>query len=178
MADGTVHMALFKEDQIDQAAEAITRLREMGITDNDISVISGVPLSEHILGRPVSWTTVPRVALIGAVLGFLAAVTFLVISQIFYPIRVGMMPPVPIPTSLVVVFELTMLGMLLSTFFGVFTESITPTHGPKGYDASISDGQIGILFTSPTNLDSDVHHRLSELGAEVVHRAEVKKLWP
>jgi hypothetical protein len=32
----------------------------------------------------------------------------------------------------VVIFELTMLGLLLSTFLGVFIEMISPTYGPAG----------------------------------------------
>jgi hypothetical protein len=71
-----------------------------------------------------------------------------------------------------------MLGLLLSTFLGVFVEMISPTYGPAGYDPRITDGHIGILFSSPNDLDNEVHNQLSELGAEMVHRAEVKKLWP
>jgi hypothetical protein len=177
MADGTVHIALFNEDQVDEAAEAISRLRSLGITDNNISVISGVPLSENILGRPMTWTRVPIIAGVGAVIGFLVAAALVFGTQVFYPIRAGSMPNAPIPTAIVVLFELTMLGMLISTFIGVFIETISPSYGPRGYDPRITDGHIGILFTSPTRLDDDIHSRLGELGAELVHRAEVKKLW-
>jgi hypothetical protein len=178
MAFGTVHLALFNENQIDEAAEAISQLRDLGIGDEDISVISGIPLSDRVLGRPMTWTRVPIIAGVGAIAGFIVAVLLVFGTQYFYPIRVGTMPSTPIPTSIVVIFELTMLGLLLSTFLGVFIEMISPTYGPAGYDPRVTDGHIGILFSSPTDLDSEVHSRMGELGAELVHRAEVKKLWP
>lgn len=178
MANGTVHLALFNEDQIDETSEAIAKLHEMGVPNDEISVISGVPLSERILGRPMSWTRVPYIAGAGAVVGFLAAATLVFGTQVFYPIRAGAMPNAPIPTSIVVLFELTMLGLLLSTLLGVVIEMISPSFGPAGYDESITHGKIGILFSSPTGKDSEIHAHLEHLGAKLIHRAEVKKLWP
>jgi hypothetical protein len=178
MANGTVYLALFREDQIDEAAEAISGLHELGISNDDISVISGIPLSEKILGRPMSWTRVPVIAGVGAVSGFILAALLVFGTQVFYPIRVGAMPNAPIPTSIVVLFELTMLGMLLSTMLGVVVEMMSPSFGPAGYDERVTDGHIGILFSSPGEKETEVHSRLKNLGAELVHRAEVKNLWP
>lgn len=176
MAEDTVHLALFGEEQIDQAAEAIGRLHELGISDADISVISGVPYSDKILGRPMSWTRVPQIALVGAGVGFLVALGLTAGTPMLYPIRVGGMPYVPIPTSIVVVFELTMLGLLISTFLGVFVETISPSYGPQGYHPKVTDGHIGVLFTCPPEQDVQMHDALKALGAELVHRSEVKNL--
>jgi hypothetical protein len=169
MGNDTVHIALFKEDQLEQAAEAIDKLRSFGISDKNISVISGQPFSDKILGRPMSWTRVPQIALAGAGVGFLTAMA-LNLTPTLYPIRVGGMPYLPIPTSIVVVFELTMLGLLISTFLGVFIETISPSFGPKGYDPRISDGYIGILFTCPFDCDEKMHSELQQMGAELIHR--------
>jgi hypothetical protein len=178
MAKNNVHLALFREDQLNEAAEAVARLRTMGIADQDITVISGIPISQAILGRPMSWTRVPIIAGAGAVIGFIVALLLVFGTQYIYPIRVGTMPNTPIPTSIVVVFELTMLGMLISTLIGVVVETISPSYGPSGYDPRITDGHIGVLFTSAADADSDIHQNLGELGAELVHHAEDKKLWP
>ncbi len=178
MPAAVVHLALFKEDQIDHAAEAISRLRSLGIRDKDITVISGIPYSEKILGRPLNWTTIGRIGLGGAVVGFLTGAALNFGTPALYPIRVAAMPVIfPIPTSIVVTFELTMLGLLISTFIGVFVETITPTFGPKGYHPKISDGHIGILFSGPSELDKGLHSALGELGAEMVHDVEEEKLW-
>jgi len=173
MAEETVHLALFKEDKVDHVAEALGRLRELGISDDDMSVISGVPYSDKILGRPMSWTRITQVGLVGAVLGFLVAAALVWGTPALYSLRVGGHPLFPIPTAIVVMFELTMLGLLISTFLGVFVEMISPSFGPKGYHPKVSDGHIAILFTCPPEQDRKMHAALTELGAELVHRSEV-----
>ena len=176
MADDNIHLALFKEDKIGQVADALGRLRELGIDDKDISVISGVPFSDKILGRPMIWTRVPQIGLVGAALGFGIAMFLNFGTPALYTLHVGGQSAFPIPTSIVVTFELTMLGLLLSTFVGVFVEMISPSYGPKGYHPKVSDGHIGILFTCPSELDRKMHVALTELGAELVHNSEVSKL--
>lgn len=172
MSNQPVHIALFKEDQIDHAAEAIERLRKIGIHDRDMSVISGVPFSDRILGRPMSWTRVPQIAAAGAVVGFLLSMA-LNLTPLLYPLHVGGMPLIPIPTSIVVTFELTMLGLLISTFLGVAIEAFSPSFGPKGYHPNVTNGEIGILFSCPPDLENNVHSALVELGAQHENRLEV-----
>ncbi len=177
MPKPVIHMALFEEDALEEVGEALDVLRGMGIPEGDISVISGVPFSEKMLGRPMSWTRVPIIAGVGAVIGFLTAAFFNFGTPLLYPIRVGGMAFQTMPTSIVLQFELTMLGLLISTFLGVFVEMISPSYGPSGYDARISDGHIGVLFTASADLDPNLHESLSALGAEIIHGAEEKKLW-
>jgi hypothetical protein len=168
-----LHLALFKEDQIDSAAEAVARLHQLGIRDKEISIISGVPYSDKILGRPMSWTRISQVALSGAVVGFLVAMALNILTVIQYPLIVGGQPLFPIPTSIVVTFELTMLGLLISTFLGVFIETMSPSFGPKGYHPKISDGYIGVLYQCAAKLDDDSTAQLSGLGAEFPPKEEV-----
>jgi len=173
MAEDNVHLALFREEHFEQATEAIACLHEMGIGDQDISVISGVPYSDKMLGRPMSWTRVPQIGLAGAGVGLLVALALAIGTPLLYPIRVGGMPFVAIPTSIVVAFELTMLGLLISTFLGVFVETISPSYGPQGYHPKVTDGYIGVVFTCPPEMDQSVHSALDKLGARLVHRSEV-----
>ncbi|MEA4909104.1 MAG: DUF3341 domain-containing protein [Chloroflexi bacterium] len=168
-----IHMALFTEQNVDQAAEAVAQLRKLGVSDHDMSIISGVPYSERILGRPMAWTRISLIGMAGAVVGFLLATALNVGPPFQYAIRVGSMPYTPIPTSIVVTFELTMLGLLIATFLGVFVETLSPSFGPKGYHPKISDGYIGILFSSPARTDERVQAMLSELGGELVDSSEV-----
>ena len=81
-----------------------TRCAELGVSDKDMSVISGVPFSEKMLGRPMSWTRVPLIAGAGALVGFLTAAFLNFGTPLLYPIRVGGMPYQTIPTSIVVHF--------------------------------------------------------------------------
>jgi len=107
--------------------------------------------------------------------GFLTAQLLNIGTVLQYPIKVGGMPYFPIPTAIVVTFELTMLGLLISTFIGVFVETISPSFGPQGYHPRVSDGYIGILFTCPPWEDEQMHAALKQLGAEIIHRSEVKE---
>lgn len=177
MARRIIHLALFNEDQVDETAEALEALRGVGIVDKDISVISGTPFSEKMLGRPQSWTRVPIIAIGGAVVGFLTAAFLNFGTPLLYPIRVGGMALQTLPTSFVIFFELTMLGLLISTFLGVFVEMIAPSFGPAGYDPRITDGHIGVLFWATPELDPKLHEALTNLGAEIINGAETKKLW-
>lgn len=173
--NSSVHLALFEEDRLDQVTEALDRLRSLGVKEEEMSVISGIPYSDKILGRPMSWTRVPYIAIGGALTGFLVALALSMGTPLLYPVRVGNQPFLPIPTTVVVVFELTMLGLLISTFIGVFVETISPSYGPKGYHPKISDGQIGILFSCPGCADETMHERLGELGAKILHGSEVQR---
>jgi len=132
------HIALFKEDQLDQVTDALERIQKIGIPEWDISIISGVPIHEKALGRPISWTRIPIIGMAGAFLGFLAASFLNFGTPWLYPLRVGGQPFFPIPTSIVVTFELTMLGLLISTFIGVFVETLSPTYGPTGYHPDVT----------------------------------------
>lgn len=167
-----VHLMLFPEDRLDEVAEALSQLRESGYSHDDISVISGVPLSERILGRPLAWTRIGRFGIIGAILGFLIAIVLTVGTPLLYGLRVGGQPIIAIPTSIVVFFELTMLGLLISTFLGVAVEMITPSFGPQGYHPDVNAGKVAILFNGGKKLDHNLEQSLVELGAEF---AEVQK---
>jgi len=175
MARWRVHQALFKENAIDQVAEAVARLRTLGVHDKDISVISGVPYSPAILGRPMSWTSIGIFSILGALGGITASLLLNFGTPLLYPIRVGGMPLLSIPPTIVLTFELGMLGLMIATFIGVVLEMITPTYGPKAYNPKVTDGYIGVVFSAPRDMDDRVQAVVSELGGELVpEEGEVK----
>ncbi len=174
MSEGTIHMALFNE--IDPAAEAISKLRELGIPDREMSIISGVPYSDKMLGRPMSWTRLPVYSIAGFLGGLVVSLLLNWGTPLQYPIRVGNMPYLPIPTTLVLTFEISMLGLMFFTFLGVIWESAFPSFGPKVYRDEVSDGRIGVVFNCPPEIHTQVHEAISSLGAEWVHRAEAINL--
>jgi len=176
MVSDTVHLALFQEDRVDQVAEAITRLRRLGVKERKMSIISGVPYSDKILGRPMTWTRVPLIGAVGALAGIGLGLILNFGTPLLYPISVGGQPVLPIPPGIVVTFEMGMLGLMLATFLGVVLEMLTPSYGPKGYHPRISDGYIGILFDAPDEIDERLHTALTELGGEIIHRSEVGKI--
>jgi len=173
MSDTTL-LALFED--IDPAADAIEKLHEMGVTDDQINVISGVPVTHKMLGRPHPWTNVSRLALGGAVVGFCFGAFLNYGTPYLYTIPVGGQYITPVPPGMILIFEMTMLFALLSTFLGVFLDSYFPNYRPLEYVPEISDGKIGIFFKYPQDEQKKFVDALSKLGAESVKPAEAQQL--
>jgi hypothetical protein len=169
MPDKTL-LALFPD--IDPTATAIEKLHDLGLRDDQVEVISGVPVIERILGRPRQWTNVTRLALGGAAVGFLTAGFLNFGTPRMYAVPVGGQPLLPIPPGLILFFELTMLFMLLATFLGVFLDSYFPNYRPLHYVPEISDGKFGVFFKCPAGEESRFTDAMRQLGAESVKPAE------
>jgi len=173
MSDTTL-LALFED--IDPAANAIEKLHEMGVTDDRINVISGVPIMHRMLGRPHPSTNVSRLALGGAVAGFLFGLFLNFGTPSLYAVNVGGQYLFPVPPGLIIVFEMTMLFALLSTFLGVFLDSYFPNYRPLDYVPQISNGKIGIFFKAPQDDQQKFTDALNQLGAESVEPTEARQL--
>lgn len=173
MADNISLLAVFPD--LEPAADAIDKLRSLGLSDDEMNVISGVPVTEAMLGRPQKLTNVPRLALGGAIGGFLLGV-FLIFTPLLYFVPVGGQPQLPVPPAVVVLFELTMLGMLISTFVGVFLDSRFPSYRPMEYVPEISDGKIAVFFYCPQDKQENFTEAMTALGAEKVEVAEAQQL--
>jgi hypothetical protein len=174
MTEKITLLAVFAD--IDPAAHGIDRLRELGVEDAEMNVISGIPVTEAMLGRPRKWSNVPRLAVGGAIAGFLTGLFLAVGTPLLYPVSVGGQPLLPVPPSIVVVFEMTMLGMLIATFLGVFLDSYFPSYTPKEYVPEISDGKIAVLFACPVDAELRFSQAMSAIGAESVKPAEAVHL--
>jgi hypothetical protein len=174
MSEQKTFLALFAD--IDPAVEAIDQLREQGVSDEEMNVISGIPVSERILGRPHVWSNVPRLALGGSVLGMAFGVFLAGGITHLYPLQVDGQALFAGAKTVVLVFEMTMLGMLSSTFIGVFLDSSFPSYRPKEYIPEISDGKIAILFSIPEEKENEVKDALNSLGAQSITPAERRPL--
>jgi len=173
MADDISLLAVFPD--LEPAADAIDKLRDLGLSDDEMNVISGVPVTEAMLGRPHQWTNVPRLAMVGAIGGFLVGI-FLVFTPLLYFVPVGGQPVIPVPPSVVLLFELTMLGLLIATFIGVFLDSQFPSYRPMEYVPEISDGKIAVLFFCPQDQQNQFTEAMTAIGAEKVEVAEAQQL--
>jgi hypothetical protein len=170
MADDNIHMALFTE--IDPASEALERLKALGIREDEINIITGMPFSEDVFGRPRVVTRIPTYAIVGFLVGFVISLLLDFGTVVQYPLVVGGLPVYPIPTSLVLTFEVSMLGLIVVAFMGVIWESAFPSFHPKMYRPEVSDGRVALVFDCPPGLHDQVHDLMKSLGAESIHRAE------
>jgi hypothetical protein len=173
MTEKNLLLAIFED--IDPAAHAVDKLRAMGIHDEHVTVISGTPITEAMLGRKPQWSNVSRFALGGALLGLSVGIFLAYGTPQLYPITVGGRW-IGVPPTIVVMFELTMLVMLVSTFIGVFLDSRFPNYTPTQYVPEISDGRIALLIECPQDEEKNVETAMNELGAESVKRAQAEAI--
>jgi len=176
MTENVSLLALFSD--LEPAADAMDKLRDFGISEEQMNVISSIPLNEAMLGRKEQHSYVPKLALGGAIAGFLAGSFLAFVTPYWYPvpIQVGRQAVIPGPPSVIVLFEMTMLFMLLTTFLGVFLESFFPTYRPMEYVPEISDGKIAIFFACPEEQKDRFIKAMNVWGAEKVEISEAKQL--
>jgi mono/diheme cytochrome c family protein len=167
-------LALFHE--VTPAADAIARLRDMGIPDEDVAVMSGRPYQPQILGRPRIRGKMGRIALVGAILGVLTAVFLTAGIFLLYPLIQGGQPLVPIPPSLIITFEVTMLGTMWASFLGFVVVNRFPVFGRPVYDARITADSIGVLAQVSGSLVSQAENAFRESGAHDVQRLERERI--
>jgi hypothetical protein len=157
---------------VEPAVDALDRLRALGISDHDIAVFSSPPYSHEVLGRPAIHTRLPIVSLVSAVLGFLTGVFFVVITPYLYVIRVGGQPIVPTPPTAVLLYEFTMLFLIVGTFIGLIVLKRSPEAEPEYYDPKVNDGRISLLVHVPKEKKLMATVVMQERGAEDIHDAE------
>lgn len=174
MTDKKSLLAVFSD--LDPAADAIEQLRHLGVHDDHVNVISGIPVTEAMLGRPRQWTNVPRLAMGGAAIGFCVGVFLAFIAPNMYTIQVGGQPFAPVPPAVIIIFEMTMLLLLLSTFLGVFLDSFFPNYRPMHYVPEVSDGKIAILIDCAPEDKQKITDTMKKLGAESVQETEAQHL--
>ncbi len=174
MAEPLTLLALFAD--IDPTVNAIDKLREMGIADANMEVISGIPFSQAVLGRPKLSTFIPRLAMGGAMLGLIAALFLIFGIPGLYPLEVGGHPLFPFPPFIIIAFELTMLGLMGTAFLGLFLAGRLPSYESKVYVPEISDGKIAVVFPCPVEKQAQFEDAMRSLGAEQVRPVEAKTL--
>ncbi len=174
MADTVTLLALF--DDVEQATTGIDRLYELGVSDEQVNVISGVPIPGRVLGRASAVTNVSKIALVGAALGMVFGIALIYGTPYLYPLPVGGQPIYPVPMGWIVTFEMTMLGLMGFAFLGMFVDSGFPSYTPKEYTPEISDGKIAVLFSCPTGEQEKFINALKDAGAESVEPVEARHL--
>lgn len=174
MAESLTLLAVFED--IGPASDGIEMLHEMGVTDERMNIISGIPFPGRVLGRPSARTNVSRIALAGAGLGALLGLFLIYGIPFLYPLQVGGQPLYPIPMGFIATFEMTMLGLMGFAFLGLFVDSGFPSYTPKEYVPEISNGKIAVLFSCDRKDERRYEESLTKLGAESVKPAEARHL--
>ncbi len=174
MSDSIMLLAVFED--IEPVTQAIDKLHELGVQDDQMNVISGIPFPGRVLGRPSALTNVSRIAMFGALLGMFLGLFLIYGTPAIYPLHVGGQPVFPVPMGIIITFEMTMLGLMGLAFIGMFVDSGFPVYTPMEYVSEISDGKIAVLFNCPTTEQEKFVDVLTKVGAEKVSLAEARQL--
>jgi len=133
------------------AQRAVDNLRKAGVADKEITILSAEPLEEYEFGQRDRETWMTWLAAGGGLVGLVVAYLLTSITQQLWPIRTGGMPVVTGWTNLIIIFELTMLGAILTTVATLLITAKIPNFTePVLYDPAISDGKILIGVASPS----------------------------
>jgi mono/diheme cytochrome c family protein len=147
-------LGLFYE--VGQVANTIEQVRKLGVKDEQMEVLSHMPYHHSILGRPKLKGYVPRMALLGAVLGLITAGALVAITGKLYPINQGNQPAIPIPPMLIIMFELAMLGTMWAAFFGMLVSNRFPVFKKRVYHPQIGKDSIGLVIEIGDDLTQNI----------------------
>ena len=158
-------------DSAQRAMNVLERAQnELGYSNEDIVVLSGEPYEEYGFGHRNHKTRMPWIAALGGVVGGLSGWGFVSYTQKSYPLISGGMNLVTKWSDGIITYELTMLGVILTTLVTLLiTARIPDWRGRKVYDPAISSGKILIGVTNPPEAArEELGNRLRAAGAEIV----------
>ena len=161
---------------VERSAGALEQLHAAGIDDQDITVMSSVPFAPAILGRPRVRTLLPQISLASALLGLVIGLFFAVITPYLYVIRVGGQPISPTPPTLLLLYEFTMLFLILGTFGGLLVLGRMPPTKPEYADPKLSADRIVLLVSCPLDLVKLVSETMRDEGAVEVVQPKRRQL--
>jgi hypothetical protein len=151
-------------------------LRVLGLREQDMGLTMGIPFTSKMLGRPHIHERIPWATILGALTGAGIAILLTFFTQFYYPIRVGGRPFWGNPTAWVVIYELTMLGLVLGTFLNFLWKNAFPSTKPQVYDPRINHGRIALEANFDARYEEDVRRAMLDNGAEDVYEPEKKPL--
>ena len=154
------------------AQRAVNGLREAGVADGDITIVSGEPIEQHELGHRDHATYMFWIAAAGGVCGLAFAAWFTRMTELAWPLPTGNMPIVSWWPNLIIMFELTMLGGILAAVLTLLVTAGLPNWKPKLYDPEVTDGKILVgVENPPAGSIGAIERALAAGGARLKTRA-------
>jgi hypothetical protein len=157
--------ALYTEG--DAAQRAVNGLRQAGLADDQITVITGAPMEEfefsHIGRRNPQWYA----ASAGGFVGLVAATWLTRFTELNWPINVGNMPVVAWWPNLIVMFELTMLGAIVGNIIALVVGAGLLRPRPALYDPEVSNGKILVGVENPRGAQVSSLEQALKTGPDV-----------
>lgn len=174
MTDSTVLMGTFQD--VERAVGALEELRAAGLADDDITVLSSIPYSHEILGRPHKTVKLPYISLACAIVGLLVGIFYAGVSPNLYVIPVGGQPTVPGPPTAVLLYAFTMVFLIIGTFLGLLWLNGFPSFKPQYYEPKLNDGRIALILRCKPAQTEAARAVLQAQKAENIHEPERRSL--
>lgn len=145
-------------------------LGELGFNNRDILVLSGEPYEAYGFGQREHKTRMPWISALGGLIGGLCGWWFVSFTQKSYPLISGGMHLVTKWSDGIITYELTMLGVIVTTLITLLITARVPDwSGRKPYDPAVSAGKILIgVSNPPADAREELEKRLRAAGAEIV----------
>jgi hypothetical protein len=139
----TVVVGLF--DGVEQAAKAGEALRGLALPAGSVTTISSVPLPEGAVVTDAAPVRFPRIVIAAWFVGAAAGLALALATYMLYPLVTGGKAIISVPPTLIVTYEVAMLGALMGTLFGGGFEMRLLRYPPKVvHDPRIHDGKIAL----------------------------------
>ncbi len=159
-------LALFRNDS--HAALATEKLEKIGVSQDDIEIMTGAPYPEGAFGEHDKGMRLYVFPFIGAICGLTAALLLTIGTQMSYPLVTGGKPILALPAMAVICYEGMMLGAILFTVIGIIFESRLPRLKLGLYDERITEGYVALLINCDEKNKSSIEQQLSISGANEI----------
>lgn len=152
------------------AQSAVDSLRaassELKLDARQIVVVSGEPHEGYRFTDEEHTTKPYRWAALGGLAGGLTGYLLTTLSQKTYPIVTGGMPITPGWTNGIIIYEMTMLGAILTTLVVLLIGSGLPNFKGVITDPEVSAGKILVgVVDPPPGSEAELEQRLRQAGA-------------
>jgi len=150
----------------DDAQRAVNGLRQAGISDDRITVISVSPMEDfefsHIGRKNPQWYA----ACAGGVVGFVFSTWLARFTELDWPLNTGGMPVVAWWPNLIIIFEVTMLGAILANIGTLLIGGGLLRRRPALYDPEVSNGKILVGVEDPGDANRAALERALSVGPD------------
>ena len=139
----TVIVGLF--EGVETAARAGRALKELSLPAGSVTTISAVPLPDGAVVTDPAPVRFPQIVIAGWFVGAAAGLGLTLATYLLYPLVTGGKTIVSVPPTLIITYEVAMLGALLGTLFAGGREMGLLRFPPKAiHDPRIHDGKIAL----------------------------------
>jgi hypothetical protein len=139
----TVIVGLF--EGVETAARAGRALKGLSLPAGSVTTLSAVPLPDGAVVTDPTPVRFPRITIAGWFVGAAAGLGLTLATYMLYPLVTGGKAIVSVPPTLIITYEVAMLGALLGTLFGSGREMGLLRFPPKViHDPRIHDGKIAL----------------------------------